>query len=222
MLDILFLVLIAVFVPIIVFVGMKIYDYKNIRKVVIALTFVFLALELLRFFCNARFYDNATTPKGDVKFVIVTVLCIFSLFATFNNNKYLGNLMRNVFILTALAPIITAIFYPITYINALDVNGVCKAFYMLECGFTLTLALLYVKERDIKVHPWYLLWSSLFVVLYAGVNALTIYYWTIDIALNWLWYVSWVVVLATVLIVYGVNRLYYYLKEKHTQQKNNE
>ena len=145
LLDILFLVLIAVFVPIIVFVGMKIYDYKNIRKVVIALTFVFLALELLRFFCNARFYDNATTPKGDVKFGIVTVLCIFSLFATFNNNKYLGNLMRNVFILTALAPIITAIFYPITYINALDVNGVCKAFYMLECGFTLTLALLYVK-----------------------------------------------------------------------------
>lgn len=220
MFDSLFLVLISIFVPIIVFTGFKIYKCINYKKFLIVLSLVLLALEIIRFFCNAAFYQDAETPSYDLKFGFITVLCILSLFATFNNSKIAGGGFRSVFVLTSLAPIVLGLFNPNVYVNALDVNGVCKAIYMIESGVTLTIALFYVLDKDMKIGAWNILWASLFVLIFVGIDALTIWYWKINTAFDLMWYLSWLIVILTIPVVFGINQIYHLCKEKRNKQKD--
>lgn len=178
MFDSLFLILISIFVPIIVFTGFKIFKCSNYQKFLNVLSIVLLALEILRFFYSTTFYTDAETPKEDLKFGIITILSIFSLFATFNNSKIKDSL-RSIFVLVSLSPIILGLFDPSIYINSLDVNGVCKAMFMVQCGLTLAIALFYVLD-NLKINPLNILWSVIFILIYVGINSLTIWYWKMN------------------------------------------
>ena len=219
MLDGLILVLVSVFTPIIVYTGFKIYKCENCKKFIVWLSLVLLAIELVRFFCNAALYENGETPSADMKFGFITILCIIGLFATFNNSKFSINVLRNIFVLSSLGPIILALFNPNVYVNILDVNAVCKACYMIECGLVLAIALFYTLDKKVKISAWNILWAGIFVLICAGINALTIWYWKINTAFDLMWYMSWLTVIFSVFIIFGVNQIYYHIKERKLQQE---
>lgn len=208
MIDGLFLTLISIFVPVIVFTGVKIYN-GNAGKLKMVLTLVFLGFELLRFFCNAAFYEKAAAPSGDIKFHYITLLCIASLFVTFHSGKLAGNgVLRNIFCLTALAPILFGLFDSRIYINALDGNAVCKAGYMLECGLALTLAVLYLSEKKVKMRAWDILWAVVFLLMFVGMDALCIWWWEKPIAYDLMWHFAWAACMLAVPVCFGLNRLF--------------
>lgn len=217
MFDSLFLILISIFVPIIVFTGFKIFKYSNYQKFLNVLSIVLLALEILRFFYSTTFYTDAETPKEDLKFGIITILSIFSLFATFNNSKIKDSL-RSIFVLVSLSPIILGLFDPSIYINSLDVNGVCKAMFMVQCGLTLAIALFYVLD-NLKINPLNILWSVIFILIYVVINALTIWYWKMNTEFNLLWYMSYLTVVISIAVMFTIYYIYKFLTNKKTKIK---
>ncbi len=217
MFDSLFLILISIFVPIIVFTGFKIFKCSNYQKFLNVLSIVLLALEVLRFFYSTTFYTDAETPKEDLKFGIITILSIFSLFATFNNSKIKDSL-RSIFVLVSLSPIILGLFDPSIYINSLDVNGVCKAMFMVQCGLTLAIALFYVLD-NLKINPLNILWSVIFILIYVGINALTIWYWKMNTEFNLLWYMSYLTVVISIAVMFAIYYIYKFLTNKKDKNK---
>lgn len=217
MFDSLFLILISIFVPIIVFTGFKIFKCSNYQKFLNVLSIVLLALEILRFFYSTTFYTDAETPKEDLKFGIITILSIFSLFATFNNSKIKDSL-RSIFVLVSLSPIILGLFDPSIYINSLDVNGVCKAMFMVQCGLTLAIALFYVLD-NLKINPLNILWSVIFILIYVVINALTIWYWKMNTEFNLLWYMSYLTVVISIAIMFAIYYIYKFLTNKKNKNK---
>lgn len=217
MFDSLFLILISIFVPIIVFTGFKIFKCSNYQKFLNFLSIVLLALEILRFFYSTTFYTDAETPKEDLKFGIITILSIFSLFATFNNSKIKDSL-RSIFVLVSLSPIILGLFDPSVYINSLDVNGVCKAMFMVQCGLTLAIALFYVLD-NLKINPLNILWSVIFILIYVGINSLTIWYWKMNTEFNLLWYMSYITVVISIAIMFAIYYIYKFLTNKKDKNK---
>lgn len=217
MFDSLFLILISIFVPIIVFTGFKIFKCSNYQKFLNVLSIVLLALEILRFFYSTTFYTDAETPKEDLKFGIITILSIFSLFATFNNSKIKDSL-RSIFVLVSLSPIILGLFDPSIYINSLDVNGVCKAMFMVQCGLTLAIALFYVLD-NLKINPLNILWSVIFILIYVVINALTIWYWKMNTEFNLLWYMSYLTVVISIAIMFAIYYIYKFLTNKKDKNK---
>lgn len=217
MFDSLFLILISIFVPIIVFTGFKIFKCSNYQKFLNVLSIVLLALEILRFFYSTTFYTDAETPKEDLKFGIITILSIFSLFATFNNSKIKDSL-RSIFVLVSLSPIILGLFDPSIYINSLDVNGVCKAMFMVQCGLTLAIALFYVLD-NLKINPLNILWSVIFILIYVGINALTIWYWKMNTEFNLLWYMSYLTVVISIAVMFTIYYIYKFLTNKKNKNK---
>lgn len=209
MIDSIFLVLISIFVPIIFFTGVKIYALENTGKLKRIVTLVFLGLELTRFFCNAAFYPKAATPSQDIKFHYITLMCIASLFVTYNSGKLAGNgLLRNIFCLTALAPILFGLFDSRIYTNALDVNAVCKACYMVECGLVLTLSILYRAEGQVKISAPNILWAAMFLLLFAGMDALCVWWWKKPMAIDAVWYSALAACILTVPICFGGIRFF--------------
>lgn len=217
MFDSLFLILISIFVPIIVFTGFKIFKCTNYQKFLNVLSIVLLALEILRFFYSTTFYTDAETPKEDLKFGIITILSIFSLFATFNNSKIKDSL-RSIFVLVSLSPIILGLFDPSIYINSLDVNGVCKAMFMVQCGLTLAIALFYVLD-NLKINPLNILWSVIFILIYVVINALTIWYWKMNTEFNLLWYMSYLTVVISIAVMFTIYYIYKFLTNKKNKNK---
>lgn len=217
MFDSLFLILISIFVPIIVFTGFKIFKCTNYQKFLNVLSIVLLALEILRFFYSTTFYTDAETPKEDLKFGIITILSIFSLFATFNNSKIKDSL-RSIFVLVSLSPIILGLFDPSIYINSLDVNGVCKAMFMVQCGLTLAIALFYVLD-NLKINPLNILWSVIFILIYVGINSLTIWYWKMNTEFNLLWYMSYLTIVISIAIMFAIYYIYKFLTNKKDKNK---
>ena len=217
MFDSLFLILISIFVPIIVFTGFKIFKCSNYQKFLNVLSIVLLALEILRFFYSTTFYTDAETPKEDLKFGIITILSIFSLFATFNNSKIKDSL-RSIFVLVSLSPIILGLFDPSVYINSLDVNGVCKAMFMVQCGLTLAIALFYVLD-NLKINPLNILWSVIFILIYVVINALTIWYWKMNTEFNLLWYMSYLTVVISIAVMFTIYYIYKFLTNKKNKNK---
>lgn len=217
MFDSLFLILISIFVPIIVFTGFKIFKCTNYQKFLNVLSIVLLALEVLRFFYSTTFYTDAETPKEDLKFGIITILSIFSLFATFNNSKIKDSL-RSIFVLVSLSPINLGLFDPSIYINSLDVNGVCKAMFMVQCGLTLAIALFYVLD-NLKINPLNILWSVIFILIYVGINSLTIWYWKMNTEFNLLWYMSYLTVVISIAIMFAIYYIYKFLTNKKDKNK---
>ena len=217
MFDSLFLILISIFVPIIVFTGFKIFKCSNYQKFLNVLSIVLLALEILRFFYSTTFYTDAETPKEVLKFGIITILSIFSLFATFNNSKIKDSL-RSIFVLVSLSPIILGLFDPSIYINSLDVNGVCKAMFMVQCGLTLAIALFDVLD-NLKINPLNILWSVIFILIYVVINALTIWYWKMNTEFNLLWYMSYLTVVISIAVMFTIYYIYKFLTNKKNKNK---
>lgn len=202
--DIFFMFLIAVAVPVVAFTGVKLSGRKELYgKLVVAFSVALLAAELVRFFTNASLYGGAITPKADLKFNFMTILTILGLFAAFNKKYSEG--FRSTFVLLLFVPLVFAIVRPACYINELDaVNGVGKALYYLQAGFSFALGILFLRGQGWSIRPLNIAWACLAVLVYAGIDALTIWYWEWNIAFDWVWYLTYAVSLVTVAAVYGV------------------
>ena len=187
--DIFFMFLIAVAVPVVAFTGVKLSGRKELYgKLVVAFSVALLAAELVRFFTNASLYDGAVTPKADLKFNFMTILTILGLFAAFNKKYSEG--FRSAFVLLLFVPLVFAIVRPACYINELDaVNGVGKALYYLQAGFSFALGILFLRGQGWSIRPLNIAWA---------------WYWEWNIAFDWVWYLTYAVSLVTVAAVYGV------------------
>lgn len=98
-----------------------------------------------------------------------------------------------------------AVIRPACYINELDaVNGVGKALYYLQAGFSFALGILFLRGQGWSIRPLNIAWACLAVLVYAGIDALTIWYWEWNIAFDWVWYLTYAISLVTVAAVYGV------------------
>lgn len=91
---------------------------------------------------------------------------------------------------------------------------------MIESGVTLTIALFYVLDKNLKISAWNILWASLFVLVFVGIDALTIWYWKTNTAFDLMWYMSWLTVILTIPVIFGINQIYHSCKEKRNKQKN--
>ena len=218
--DIFFLLLITAAVPVVVFAGVKISGRKDLYgKLIVAFSIALLAAELVRFFTNAALYEGAITPKADLKFNFMTILTILGLFAAFNKKYSEG--FRSVFVLLLLVPLVFAVIRPSCYVNELDaVNGVGKALYYLQAGFSFTLGILFLRGQDWSIRPLNIAWACLAVLLYAGVDALTIWYWDWNIAFDWVWYLTYAISLVSVAAAYAIVFLIRRLRKEASRPEN--
>ncbi len=218
MIDVLCLFLIVIFVPIIVLVGIKIYNPNSYKKLLVAFAITMLGIELLRFFVNASFYESAIVPSNDLKLSFVTFLCVIVFFGIFNKSKF-GETCKNIFILTSLNPIIVALFNSKVYLSPFDNYGLIKALYFLECGFVVLLAILFVLDKKEEIKPLQMLYSIIFVLGYAVVNFMANYFWKTDIKFNWLWFLQMSVLIISTTFVYLI---YYLLRKWLLKDKTNK
>lgn len=201
MIDIISLFLIVIFVPLIVLVGVKLYKPKDLRKLFIAFSITLLAIELLRFFVNASFYENAVVPSQDLKLSFVTFLSVIVFFAVFNKGK-IGNILKNIFVLTSICPIIIALFNKNVYFSTLDTYGLIKALYFLECGVVILLTILFVLDSKESLNLLQLGFGCIFALGYVFVNFLANYFWTTNVKFDGLWFAQMAVLVVSVGVVY--------------------
>ena len=100
-------------------------------------------------------------------------------------------------------------------------NGVGKALYYLQSGFAFTMGLCFMFEQKWSVRPLNIAWACLAVLVYAGVDALTIWYWEWNIAFDWVWYLTYAISLVTVAAVYGVVLLLRRCEDKKSAAEKN-
>ena len=215
--DILALLLVCIFFPVIVYSGIKIYKPKSYKGLIIGLSIAFLCMELLRFFYNASLYDGGVTPADDIKYSFITILVIVCMFATFSSGK-VRKLSRGLFCLTSLIPVVLAITNSSIYTNVLDTYAVTKALYFLEAGIVLTIALLYVIQDKTEFSPWQILWSIILFVIFVGLDLLVIFFWRTEAIIDTTWYIGMAVSVVTIPLVYGVNVLVNKLIKKKSEQ----
>lgn len=213
MFDILSLILISIFFPLIVLVGKMLYKKENLsRKLILGLTITFLAMELLRFFVVASYYEGAVIPSKEVPYSFITLSCIVCLFAVFNKGK-LGKIFQGAFCLTSLVPIIWALFDSAVYTNAYDTHAVAKALYFLECGIVLAIAFLLVSEQ--KITAWSNLWAGILLAIFAVLDCLVITFWETKEAITLMWGITLIVSFVSIGAFYGIYLLACLLAKKH-------
>lgn len=205
--DVLFLILIAAGVPVVAVTGFVLGKFTPDarQKAAAAFAVAMIVLETARFFVNAALYDGAVTPRTDLKFNIVTVLTILAPFAVFCKRHAAA--LRSTFALLLCAPVVFAVMRPECYINPLDENGVIKAAYDLQIGCAITLGVLFLLQQRAAIGAMNTVWACLALLLYAGLDALTIWYWEWDIAFDITWYLTHLISLAGVGVLYGVYAL---------------
>ena len=186
MYDLIGLLLIAIFAPIIIINGKKHYNV-GVDKSLKVLTYILLGFELFRFFYTAQFYNRAYLPADKVTFTFLTFSVVVALFATFNKSKF-GEVCKTLLVFTALAPTIIALFYPHVYTNDLDTYAVTKALYFAENGILITMAVLLIKDEISKVNKNSLLYSLGFTFVYIFANIMRNIYWFPNMQINLIWY----------------------------------
>lgn len=212
MFDLIALFLILIFAPIIIFNGKKYYKIST-EKSVRVLTYIFLGLELFRFFYTARFYPRAYMPSDKVTFTFITFSLLVCLFAVFNKNKF-GSICKTMLTFTALAPVVLAICYPHVYTNELDQYAVVKALYFAETGINLTIALLFLKEEVAKLNIKSLLFTLAFLAVYIFANVMRNIYWIANMSFDLKWYLCMGIIVILSIAIYLVGLL---LKRKITK-----
>ena len=201
MFDILALVLITIFVPLIVLVGVKLYKYENTEKLIKVFAILLFAFDLFRFFYNARFFPSAKTPAPELKFSYLTIYSIVMLFAAYNKGKF-GDFMRKAAMFTCLMPMVLGIFNPEIYTSSFDTYAVLKAVYYIESGLGVLLAILIGRNSKTKIEAINILYCALFACGYALINFLSIKLWVTNYQINPMWYVQMIVCVASVAVVY--------------------
>ena len=213
MFDKIAMILISVFVPILILSGIKVYNTKNYRKLIIGLTIAFLGVELFRFFYNASLYPMAVTPSNSLTFCYLSFMCATSLFATFNTSK-IGEIAKRVLKFTILLPIIMAFIDPKLYTFEFDTYAVIKALYFIEIGLNITLAILYQLE-DNRFCKEEILYPIIFFILYIGINALSIVYFKTGVNFDGIYTIKMILCLISIFIVWSINFLIYKKKLKN-------
>jgi len=135
------LLLISLFVPFFIILGVKLYKYQNIQKLVKILTVSVLLNELIRFFYNARLYEDARLPSENVKLGLLFFV-VLTLFSTFSTKK----IFKQGFYLTVFYPLVYALFNRYTFTDPSDNYTIIPAFFSIEIGLILTIFILNIKE----------------------------------------------------------------------------
>lgn len=210
MINNILLVVFTLCIPVILFVSLFLYKKDNLEKVNKVIIIVALALELIRFFYNASFYEKAKTPSGELTFSFITFFIVFGLFASFNKGK-LGIFFKRITSYTFLIPMFFAIFAPRVYLalakddagNSLDIYAVENAIYFVESGLVACFGLinLYLnRTENIKYHMFSLLFSVSIYVAYTLISIGTKYLWEIEYDYDLNFYLSIFVSLASIFI----------------------
>lgn len=210
MLDNILLVLTSIFIPFIILISLRLYNYKNDQKLSKILIIITLSLELFRFFYNASFYDKAKTPSGYLTFSFITFLIVFGLFAIFNHTK-LKVFFKKVFALTCLIPTTFALFASRVYESEivdgkpLDTYTVLPCLYFIECGLLITIGIIFIKQMisdNVKSISFSMLYGILVYVLYTLVSIATKFAWEIQYDFDINFYLSIGCSLLSIIVVY--------------------
>ena len=227
MINSLILVIVSIFVPFFIILGTKIYKVNNINKVYKWLAISILALELIKFFTNASFYDKAITPPQDLKFSYISFLVVFILFSVFNKGK-VGKFFKNITIYTSLIPLIFGLCTNRVYMNPLDTYYIIPATYYLESGLIIGLASLFIlnlEEVNYKNELINALYSLGIWAIYIGIMIGTKYYWKLDaITYDLSFYLSIFLSILSIpiayLAIYLINK--FYLSKRNTTLEVNK
>ena len=218
--DVVVLILVAVFVPTITLLGYKMYKTKNTKTLLTILVLILLGLELVRFFYNATLYDAAKVPSSNLTFSFISFGAVISLFAVFANSK-VGRFFRRINILTVLVPIILGAAFPHIINLPNDTYTVMKALYFVETGLYLAIAVVFVVLEKIKLNWISVAEASGFTLAYIGVNAMTIHFFETPIDYNLTYYLTMAFALLSVVIAFAYYVLYIKVSKEKTQVRAN-
>lgn len=205
MMDYVSIIVISLFVPILVLGGAKLYGYKNNEKLLKAFAITLLAVDLLRFFYNAKLFANATTPANELRFSYLTIYSVMVMFSAFASGK-LGAFFKTAVAYTSLIPFIIAIFNPAIYTNSLDNFSVVKACYFVECGLALLVGILSFKLSS-ESFAFSALASLVSYAVYVAFNALSIIFWNTNYSFNATWFITVGVSACITLVFAGIGAL---------------
>lgn len=216
MLNNILLIVTSIFIPFMILISLRLYNYKNDQKLTKILIIITLSLELFRFFYNASFYDKAKTPSGYLTFSYITFLIVFGLFAIYNHNK-LGVFFKKVFSFTCLIPTFFALFASRVYesekevegvLTSLDTYSVLPCLYFIECGLLITIGVVFIRQlvfESVKSLSFSLLFSVLVYVLYTLISIATKFAWEIQYNFDINFVLSITVSLITIIIIYVIS-----------------
>ena len=221
MYNIIALILTTLFIPLISLLGIKYFNIQNHKKTFVFFTLCLLGCELVRFFYNASLYEKAVTPASELTFSFITVTCIVSLFATFLKDGKFADLTKTICVFTCLIPLVFALFSENVYTNELDTFAVTKALYFIECGLSVTLAIVYAKYANIKLSALNMLWSVIFGIAYALIDLFINFIWETNVQINLMWGLTMICSVITVVVIYLVDLIILKIKSKKQNLENN-
>ena len=206
LIDLIALIVITAFVPLMVFIGAKLHSYKNYDKLLKAFAITLLAVDLFRFFYNAKFYANATTPANELRFSYLTIYSVIVMFSAFSSGN-IKKFFSQATLYTALIPIVIGVFNPKVFVNALDTHAVLKALYFIESGIAVLVAILcLINNKEISsvkslVAP--IISFAVYFVFYS----LAIHFWNFGYEFNLTFLLTLVISLVSIAVVYGITLL---------------
>lgn len=202
MLNVALLLLSAILIPVIVLMGIKTYEPKGENpKLLKGLVLGLFGTDLLRFFYSASLYEKGFLPAKELPFSYLSILIIFALFAVFSNGTH-GKILKKVFVLSSLIPVIFPLFAPRIYLNADDTYFVTTALYFIEVGLITSLATLFVCKDDHGITPEDLLLSAGVFLVYMGIAVGLNFGWQLAIPFDINFYLSYGLSLLSIGLVY--------------------
>jgi len=202
--DILAICIVVIFVPSMTLLGYKFYKGKTDRVLFLALTLSLFGVELIRFFTNATTYPLAEMPSNELTFAFISFATTMAVFATFANNK-VGRFFTKIVILVPFVALIQGIVYPEILNLPNDNFAMMKAMYMLEVGLLFAISLAFSLIRKVQVKPLDLVYGAAIVIGYAGINALTIYFFEYHYTYDLRWWLTMVGIVVSVGLGYLMN-----------------
>jgi len=199
--DIVAIVLITAFVPVILFNGLKVFNCKDYGKVAKVAALVLFACEVLRFFIVASKFELGRIPQDDLKIGFVTFVSIFALFAAFMNGK-LGAFFKKVFVLLAFTAFAIGICETRVYTLEADQYALIKGLYFLESGLTFALSLLLLKNEKLLLALPEIVAGLGVWLAYVGLSFFFIFYWNLSIPFDAMFFIEKGVVLFAMIMAF--------------------
>lgn len=219
MLNIVLLLVSALLIPFIVVAALG--TYKPVdggKKVLKGLAIALLGSGLLRFFYSASLYENGFLPAKELPFSYLSILMVFALFAVFNSGKS-GTVLKKIFILTALVPVVFSLFNSRIYLNPDDTHLVTTALYFVEVGLVISLGTIFLWKENLAIKWGDLLFATLTFLLYIGIATGLNFGWQLEIPFDLNFYLGYALALVSIFIVYLLSFLKRRLVSKNISKK---
>lgn len=203
LMNIIGLVVITLFTPLIVLVGLNLFEKKDYAKICKIVALVFFFVEVVRFFVQPHFYAEklGKIPSDDLKFGFITFMSIFGLFAAFMGGK-VGDIFKKVFALLSLTVFVIGVFEERVYTLSYDKYALIKGLYFIGSGLSVLLGILFLLE-GVEVKTFDLIIAVLICLAFFGLSIFYIKYWNLSIEKNLIYYLGkGVMTLSTVMVFF--------------------